>query len=67
MTTDIVTHIDTDLRLTASLPLDQQPALAYMADLPSEHTRRNVERHLNIIADMLLPGAVFTHQTGRYC
>ena len=57
MTADIVTHVDTDLVLTDSLPLDQQPALAYMADLPSEHTRRNVQRHLNIIADMLLPGA----------
>lgn len=44
------------LTIITDLPTDQHPAIVYIASLPSEHSRRNMHRYLNMIADRLTAG-----------
>lgn len=51
-----ITHVSpevTALVQTTRVPPDKNPALVYVASLPSPHSRRNAARHLNHIAGLL--------------
>jgi integrase/recombinase XerD len=52
-----ITHISpsesSNLTLVHPIPSDQHPVLVYIASLPSDNSRKNMTRHLNMIAGIL--------------
>ncbi|MDX2162447.1 MAG: site-specific integrase [bacterium] len=45
------------LYISDTRPPDEQPALVYLAAKPSENSRRGLRNSLNLITDLLMPGA----------
>lgn len=66
MANAIITQTDhTGLVIANSKPLDQHPAMVYLAGLTSANSRKNMQRHLNTIAHLLnVPENITIDNTG---
>src|SRR5689334_9064095 len=62
----IITTTDHELTVLEPLPMDQNPAVVYLAGLSSPNSQRNLCRYLNQIAALLQPEAdAFSIQWGN--